>query len=87
MKNITVSVDEETYGLSRIKAAECGTSVSALIRTYLVALVQGHTPETEFGRLRTLQDETLDAIRARGGGLRTVDNLPRGALYERNALP
>ena len=87
MKNITVSVDEETYRLSRIKAAECGTSVSALIRTCLVALVQGHAPETEFGRLRTLQDETLDAIRARGGRLRTVDNLPRGALYERNALP
>ena len=87
MKNITVSVDEETYRLSRIKAAECGTSVSALVRTCLVALVQGHTPETEFGRLRTLQDETLDAIRARGGGLRTADNLPRGALYERNALP
>ena len=87
MKNITVSVAEETYRLSRIKAAECGTSVSALIRTCLVALIQGHAPEPGFGRLRRLQDETLEAIRARGGGLRAADNLPRGALYERNALP
>ena len=35
MRNITVSVDEETYRRSRIKAAEIGTSVSALVRAYL----------------------------------------------------
>ncbi len=32
MKNITLSIDDETYRLSRIKAAEAGTSVSALVR-------------------------------------------------------
>ena len=86
MKNITVSVDEETYRLSRVRAAERGTSVSALVRGYLVALVQGKVIETEFDRLRRLQDETLAAIRARGGGLRTAENLPRGALHQRDAL-
>ncbi len=86
MKNITVSVDEETYRLSRVRAAERGTSVSALVRAYLVALVQGQVIETEFDRLRRLQDETLAAIRARGGGLRTAENLPRGALHQRDAL-
>ena len=86
MKNITVSVDEETYRLSRVRAAERGTSVSALVRGYLVALVQGQVIETEFDRLRRLQDETLATIRARGGGLRTAENLPRGALHQRNAL-
>ena len=85
MKNITVSVDEETYRLSRIKAAEAGTSVSALVRAYLVDLVQGRVPETRFDRLRRLQDETLAAIQARGGGLRAADNLPRSALHERDA--
>ena len=35
MKKITVSVDEETYRLARIRAAELGTSVSALVRDYL----------------------------------------------------
>jgi hypothetical protein len=34
-KNITVSIDEETYRRARIKAAEQGTSVSALIRRFL----------------------------------------------------
>lgn len=86
MKNITVSVDEETYWLSRLKAAESGTSVSALVRSYLVDLVHGRTPDTRFDCLHKLQDETLEAIRARGGGLRSADNLPRGALHESDAL-
>lgn len=86
MKNITVSVDEETYRLSRVKAAERGTSVSALVRGFLLGLVQGQAIETEFDRLRRLQDETLEAIRARGGGLRAAENLPRDDLHQRNAL-
>ena len=86
MKNITVSVDEETYRRSRIKAAEFGTSVSALVRAYLMDLVERGTPESRFDRLRRLQDETLDAIHARGGGLRAADNLQRDTLHERDAL-
>ncbi len=85
MKNLTVSVDEETYRLVHIKAAEAGTSVSALVRSYLVELAQGRTSETRFDRLQRLQDETLEAIRARGGGLRSADNLSRIALHERDA--
>ena len=85
MKNITVSVDEETYRLSRIRAAEAGTSLSALVRAYLVDLVQGRVPESRFDRLRRLQDETIAAIHARGGGLRAADNLSRSALHERDA--
>ena len=86
MKNITVSIDDDTCRLSRIKAAESGTSVSALVRAYLVGLAQDHAPETEFDRLRRLQDETLEAVRARGGGVRAADNLPRRALHDRDAL-
>lgn len=86
MKNITVSVDEETYRLSRIRAAETGTSVSALVRGFLKELAQGSDPESRFDRLRRLQDETLEAIRARGAGLRAADNLPRERLYDRDAL-
>ena len=82
-----MSVDDETYRLSRVKAAEAGTSVSALVRAYLVELVQGRIEETQFDRLHRLQDETLKSIRARGGGLNSADNLSRGALHERDALP
>ncbi len=86
MRNITVSIDEETHRLARIRAAELDTSVSALVRELLVELVQGRNPETRFERLLRLQDETLEAIRARGGGLRMSDNLPRDELYDRDAL-
>lgn len=32
VKNITVSIDEETHRLARVRAAELGTSVAALVR-------------------------------------------------------
>jgi hypothetical protein len=38
MKNITISVDEETYRRARMKAAERDTSVSALVKGFLVEL-------------------------------------------------
>ena len=38
MRNITVSVDEETHRLARIRAAELDTSVSSLVRDFLKSL-------------------------------------------------
>ena len=51
MRNITVSVDEETHRLARIKAAELDTSVSALVREFLsrIATVRGQERETVQG--------------------------------------
>ena len=46
MKNITVSIDEGTYRLARIRAAELDTSVSALVRGYLMSLVRDRDDET-----------------------------------------
>ena len=40
MKNITVSVDEETHRMARIRAAELDTSVSALVREFLRSLAR-----------------------------------------------
>ncbi|MFL5286407.1 MAG: ribbon-helix-helix protein, CopG family [Rhodopila sp.] len=40
MKNITVSLDDETYRNARMKAAALDTSVSALVRRYLTELVR-----------------------------------------------
>ncbi|MBI5329340.1 MAG: hypothetical protein HZB71_01895 [Betaproteobacteria bacterium] len=40
MKNITLSVDEDTYRLARVAAAERDTTVSALVREYLRRLAQ-----------------------------------------------
>ena len=38
MRNITVSVDDETYRQARIVAAQRDTSVSALVREFLAGL-------------------------------------------------
>ncbi len=95
MKNITVSVDEETYRLFHVKAAEVGTSVSALVRGYLRDLAGGQangpvaleeTRNDEFERRRRQMNDVIEEITANGGGLRIADNLPREALYERDAL-
>ena len=83
MKTITVSVDEETYRLCQIKAAEEETSVSALVQAHIVRLAQGRISEDRFDRLRRLQDDSLESIHARGAGLNSAENLSRDALHER----
>ena len=41
MKNITISIDDATHRAARIRAAELGTSVSALVKDYLNGLADG----------------------------------------------
>ena len=94
MKTITVSVDEHTHCQARIKAAELGISLSALVRVLLNRLASEpqikDTPEFESATLqerrRRLIDEAVAEITANGGGLRMSENLPREALYDRSAL-
>lgn len=94
MRSITISVDEETCRLTRIRAAKSGTSMSALVRGFLKSLVQddaggsdggGRAEETELERRRRLLNEVFADFDARGVGLRMTDNLPREALYDRDA--
>ena len=59
MKNITVSLPDEAYRRARIRAAELNTSVSAMVRQFLVDI--GAT-ETDFERRRRLQDEVLRSL-------------------------
>ncbi|MGH3995175.1 MAG: hypothetical protein ACRDSN_22260 [Pseudonocardiaceae bacterium] len=76
MKNITVSVPDDVYRAARIRAAEQGSSVSALVAGYLRSLSER---EGEFVRLeaqqRQVQDE-VDRFRAR-------DRLDRDEVHER----
>jgi hypothetical protein len=76
MRNITVSLDDETYRRARIIAAERDTSVSALVKQFLVDLAAG---ETEFERLKRLEQET----RARITNFSASDRLSRDELYDR----
>ncbi len=86
MRNITVSVDEETHRIARIRAAELDTSVSALVRGYLQSLAKDGTrvdDETVGERRGRLLREVLADFDARGVGLDPQDNLPRDELYDR----
>ena len=76
MRNITVSVDDETYRQARIKAAERETSVSALVREFLTDLA------TEGGESeRLLQQER--ALRARVTNFSASDRLSRNEVHDR----
>ena len=80
MKNITVSVDDEVYRRARIKAAEANTSLSAMVKAFLLQ-VTGE--ESDFERRKRLQRETIAAIHAFSAG----DRLSRDQVHDRNALP
>ena len=45
MKNITLTIDDETHRKARIRAAELGTSVSAMVKDYLNGLVDDPLPQ------------------------------------------
>lgn len=95
MRNITVSVDEETHRRARVRAAELDTSVSALVREFLRRLVprdrrrerlESGPLESAIERRRRLFDEVFADFDARGVGLRMADNLPRTDLHDRLAI-
>jgi hypothetical protein len=70
-------VDDETYRNARIRAAELDTSVSALVKRYLVELGAG---ETEFQRLERLEREMRKRVPR---GFSAADNLTRDQLHDR----
>lgn len=42
MKNVTIALDDETHRLARIRAAELGTSLSAMVKAYLQGIAAGN---------------------------------------------
>jgi uncharacterized protein YdaU (DUF1376 family) len=79
VKNITVSLDDDAYRRARVVAAERDTSVSALVRAFLISLGD---EETDFERRKRLQDEVLRSIVA----FRANERLTRDAAHDRRAL-
>jgi plasmid stability protein len=75
MKNITVTVPDDVYRNARIRAAERGTSVSALVAEYLRSL---SLREAEFSRLEAQQQVQREIRR-----FRARDRLDRDQLHDR----
>jgi hypothetical protein len=79
LKNITLALDEDTYRRARIAAARRDTSVSSLVKQYLLTLA-----DTEIAAQKPAPElETLLAeIASRHPGFSCRDNLSRESLYE-----
>jgi hypothetical protein len=76
VKNITVSLDSQTYRHARIVAAERGTSVSALVKQFLLGLAKGGDEKEQLKRAEQLLREGI--VEFRGG-----DRLPRDETHQR----
>jgi plasmid stability protein len=76
VRNLTVSLPDDVYRAARIRAAERGTSVSALVGAYLESLSER---ETTFARLERRERE----LRRRIGRFRAGENLSRDELHSR----
>ena len=76
MKNITVAVSDDVYRTARIRAAELGKSVSALVAEYLNSLSER---EAEFSRLEAKQRSVQNEIRR----FRARDRLSRDEVHDR----
>jgi plasmid stability protein len=76
VKNITVSVPDDVYRAARIRAAERGSSVSALVGEYLRSLSDA---EAEFARLEAQQRRVQAEIER----FRAGDRVTRGEAHAR----
>jgi phage shock protein A len=65
VKNIIVTVDDQTYRRARIKAAEQDTSVSALVERFLTELAAGESEVERLKREERALRERIDSFRAR----------------------
>jgi plasmid stability protein len=76
MRNVTVSVPDDVYKAARIRAAERGSSVSAMVAEYLRSVAGG---ESEFARLEAQQRR----IQAEITRFRGADRLDRDDVHDR----
>lgn len=80
MKNITLKIDDETYLKARIRAAQDGTSVSAMVKDFLVKQTRVED-ERENHRIAAL-DELYRLADARGKTRHEpLKPLTRGEIY------
>jgi hypothetical protein len=90
VKNITVSIDDETHRLARIYAAKRGFSISAVVKTQLQKLAAeasafeasvkpGLDPSSdEYKRIKLLGEAAMDRV---GEGFSASNRLSREELY------
>lgn len=94
MKNVTITLDDEIHRKARIKAAERGTSLSALVKQYLTDLAQEdasggvremsmpftHVPKAEKPFVPLKKPRQPGALRGQIGMADDFDEWPEGFL-------
>jgi plasmid stability protein len=81
MKNITLKVDDTTYHKARVRAAQAGTSVSAMVRDFL------NREDDAMEAAETRRIEAMEALyaianrRAKDSARRPVEPLSRDEIY------
>ena len=76
MKNVTVSLDDDTYRRARMIAAERDTSISALVKDFLVRLGSGESQVERLKREERALRESITSFRA-------SDKQSRDELHDR----
>lgn len=79
MRNVTVSLPDDVYRRARIRAAEQDTSLSAMVKEFLMKI---GNEESDFERRKRLQDEVMASIES----FRCSDRLSRDQVHDRDAL-
>jgi hypothetical protein len=78
IKNITVSVDAAVHHQARIRAAERTTSLSAVVREFLIAFA---ADESDADQRRRQQNELLARLDAEGRGVEASARVARETLH------
>lgn len=79
MKNVTVSLDDESYRRARVKAAQAGRSLSSMVRECIDGI---GSERSEFERLHAMELELRKKLDLRGAGLIASENLSRDEIYD-----
>jgi len=81
MKNITVKVDDATYHRARVRAAEAGTSVSAMVREFLNGQVEDESAR-EARRIQAMEEFFAAAEAQADYNRKPVEPASRNEIYD-----
>ena len=79
MRNITLKIDDETYRKARIRAAKEGTSISAMVRDFLVR--QAAEDEAHAARVASLREVYRIADARAEESSKPLEPLTREEIY------
>lgn len=81
MKNITVKIDDATYHRARVRAAEAGTSVSAMVRDFLNDQVEDESAR-EARRIQAMKEFFATAEAQADYNRKPLEPTSRDEIYD-----